>query len=313
MRNRFQYEIATGRLTLPVAIILSVILWVTTFNDKMEIIPFLTGGFVTYLLIELNTSFALVRSRSSLPSALFTILYSSSLCIHEYGKWECWILLLFMGSLYCLLRSYESKNVPSYIFHAFLWLSIGSLIEPGIILSAPLIFIVMSQLRTLGVRTFFAGIIGLCIPYWIISGYDIYAGNSLTVLTYFNNIFEWNIEAYRTIPLPQIITTGCILLLSSVSGVSSIMTSQSDKVRNRIIIGVINTIGIYETILMIAQPVMLKSILPVIITMCAILYGYIMIQKTNKFTYIFMIASMVIIAMMAAYNVMIHLSSNIGF
>ena len=144
----------------------------------------------------------------------------------------------------------------------------------------------MSQLRTLGVRTFFAGIIGLCIPYWIISGYDIYAGNSLTVLTYFNNIFEWNIEAYRTIPLPQIITTGCILLLSSVSGVSSIMTSQSDKVRNRIIIGVINTIGIYETILMITQPVMLKSILPVIITMCAILYGYIMIQKTNKFTYI---------------------------
>ena len=193
------------------------------------------------------------------------------------------------------------------------WLSIGSLIEPGIILSAPLIFIVMSQLRTLGIRTFFAGIIGLCIPYWIISGYDIYAGNSLTVLTYFNNIFEWNIEAYSTIPLSQIITTGGILLLSSVSGVSSIITSQSDKVRNRIIIGTINTIGIYETILMIAQPVMLKSILPVIITMCAILYGYIMIQKTNKFTYIFMIASMVIIAMMAAYNVMIHFSSNIGF
>lgn len=313
MRNRFQYQIATGRLTLPVAIILSVILWIIGFNDKLEAVSFIIGGLVTYLLVELNTSFALIRSRSSLPSALFAILYSSSLFLHEYGSGECWILLLFMGSLYCLLRSYELKNASSYIFHAFIWLSIASLIEPGIILSAPLLFITMSQLRALSIKTFFAGIIGLCTPYWVITGYDIYSGNSLMISQWFDNILLWDIDTYRNIPLQNLITTGCIMLLSAVSGIYSMITSQSDKVKNRTIIGVINTIGIYETILVTVQPVMLKSVLPIIITMCALLYGYIMIQKNSRFTYIFMISSFVIIAMMTAYNMMNHFSINLGF
>lgn len=313
MRNRFQYHIATGRLTLPVAIILSVILWIIGFNDNMEAVSFLIGGLVTYLLVELNTSFALIRSRSSLPSALFAVLYSASLFLHEYGKGECWILLLFMGSLYCLLRSYESKNASAYIFHAFLWLAIASLIMPGIILSAPLLLITMSQLRALSTRTFFAGIIGLCTPYWIITGYDIYSGSSPMVYTWFDNILKWNIDTYRNIPLQHLITTGCVLLLSAISGIYSIITSQSDKVKNRIIISVINTIGIYETILIIAQPVMLKSVLPIIITMCALLYGYIMIQKNNRFTYIFMIVSFVVTALMAVYYIMSHFAFNFGF
>lgn len=306
MRNRFQYQIATGRLTLPVAIVLSVILWIAAFNDEMEVASFLTGGLVTYLLIEFNTSFALIRSRSSLPSALFAILYSSSLFLHEYGKGECWILLLFMGNLYCQLKSYEQKNASSYIFHSFLWLGIGSLIKPGLILSAPLVFILMFQLRSFSLKTFFAGIIGLCTPYWLMTGYDMYIGNSPMFLTWFDNIFEWDIDLYRSLPINQAITAVCVLLISAVSGINSLVISQNDKVRNRIMIGVINTIGIYETILMIAQPSMLKSLLPIVMTMCSILYGYTMIQKTNKFTYIFMIVSLVIIVLMAIYNLMIH-------
>lgn len=312
MHNRFQYQIATGRLTLPVAIILSAILWIVAFKDNLEAASFITGGLVTYLLIEFNTSFALIRSRSSLPSALFAILYSSSFFLHEYGKGECWIMLFFMGSLYCMLKSYELKNAPTYIFHAFLWLGIGSLIEPGIILSAPLVFILMFQLRSFSFRNFFAGIIGLCTPYWLITGYNLYSGNSPMFLTWFDNVSEWNINIYRNLPIYQTVTAGCILLLSVVSGINSLIISQNDKVKNRIMIGVINTIGIYETIIMVAQPVMLKSILPIIMAMGSILYGYTMIHKTNKFTYIFMIFSLVIIAIVALNNLMIHFSLNIG-
>ena len=306
MRNRLQYQIATGRMTLPVAIILSVILWITAFSDKMEAASFITGGLVTYLLIEFNTSFALIRSRSSLPSALFAILYSSSLFLHEYGKGECWILLLFMGSLYCQLKSYELKKASPYIFHAFLWLGIGSLIEPGVILSAPLMFIMMFQLRSFCLKTFLAGIVGICTPYWLIIGYDLYCGNIPVFFTLFDNVLEWNIDIYRNMPIHHIVTAACVLLLAAISGVNSLITSQSDKVKNRIMIGVINTIGIYETILIILQPHMLKSLLTIVMTMCSILYGYTMVQKTNKFTNIFMIVSLVIVVLMAAYNLMIN-------
>lgn len=310
MRNRFQYQIATGRLTLPVAIILSVILWITTFQSPMEVIPFLIGGFVISLIAALNSSFALVRSRSSLPSALFAIFYSSSLFLHEYGKGECWILLLFIASLYCLLRSYESKNTSSYTFHAFLWLSISSLIEPGILLSSPLVFIVMSMLRALNIKTFFAGIVGLCAPYWVITGYNLLLDNNTLFSIQFSDVMRWDIDIYRNISSQQIVTTACILLLSAISGINSMITSLSDKIKNRTIIGVINTIGIYETVLIIIQPHLLKSTLPIIITMFALLYGYIMIQKTNKFNNIFMIVSLIITACMTAYNLVIHFFSN---
>ena len=311
MRNRFQYQIATGRLTLPIAIMLSVILWVITLDDRMEVIPFLTGSIVTYLLIELNTLFALTRSRSSLPSAIFIILYSAAVFLHEYGKGECWMLLLFMGSLYCLLKGYESKNVSSYVFHSFLWLGIGSLIEPDVIFNVPLLLIVMPQLRLLNIKTLFAGIIGLCTPYWLITGYNLYKGDNIMVLTWFNHLMEWHITDYANIPLQYLVTTACIFIISAVSGITSIITSLNDKVKNRIIIGVMNTIGIYETLLVVIKPMMLKSVLPIIITMCAILFGYTMIQRSGKFTYIFMIVSLVITSIMAIYNVMLHFGLNI--
>ena len=45
--------------------------------------------------------------------------------------------------------------------------------------------------------------------------------------------------------------------------------------------------------------------------MCAILFGYTMIQRSGKFTYIFMIVSLVITGIMAIYNVMLHFGLNI--
>ena len=131
------------------------------------------------------------------------------------------------------------------------------------------------------------------------------------VLTWFNHLMEWHITDYANIPLQYLVTTACIFIISAVSGITSIITSLNDKVKNRIIIGVMNTIGIYETLLVVIKPMMLKSVLPIIITMCAILFGYTMIQRSGKFTYIFMIVSLVITGIMAIYNVMLHFGLNI--
>lgn len=311
MRNSFQHQIATGIMTLPVAIIISLVIWITAYNNLLELVPFIIGGITAYLLIELNTFFALIRSRSSLPSALFVILYSSSLFLHEYGKGECWILLLFLGSFYCLLRGHELKNTPGYTFHAFLGLGIASMIVPDLIYCIPLLFITMIQMRMLNLRTFFAGILGYCIPFWILTGYDLYKGNEIQVLTWFNGITQWSLQDYLNIPLPQSVTVIFVLLLSAISGINSMLLSLNDKVRTRIFIRVINITGIYITSLLVIKPMMINSLLPILMALASILFGYTMILKSNKFTNIFMIITVIFIAALAAFNMIIHFLPNI--
>ncbi|MEE1233464.1 MAG: hypothetical protein U0L16_09430, partial [Phocaeicola sp.] len=77
-RNTIQYEIATGRATLPVAIVLSLALWLLTFRVWTDFFSLLAGYGIAYLLIELNTTFALIRTRTSLPSAFFLFFFSTA-------------------------------------------------------------------------------------------------------------------------------------------------------------------------------------------------------------------------------------------
>ena len=167
-------------------------------------------------------------------------------------------------------------------------------------------------MRMLNLRTFFAGILGYCIPFWILTGYDLYKGNEIQVLTWFNGITQWNLQDYLNIPLPQSVTVIFVLLLSAISGINSMLLSLNDKVRTRIFIRVINITGIYITSLLVIKPMMINSLLPILMTLASILFGYTMILKSNKFTNIFMIITVIFIAALAAFNMIIHFLPNIN-
>ena len=71
-KNRFQYEASTGRITLPVVAILTLFLWaISTPQLWANIGSLLSVGLATYLLVEIDTKFALIRTRTSLPASLF--------------------------------------------------------------------------------------------------------------------------------------------------------------------------------------------------------------------------------------------------
>ena len=65
-RNRFQYQIATGRGTLPVAVILTLLIWAaTSIHDWLNAGSLVAFGFASYLLLETETKFALIRTRTT--------------------------------------------------------------------------------------------------------------------------------------------------------------------------------------------------------------------------------------------------------
>lgn len=96
-RNRFQYELATGRATLPVTIIICLIMYGITYQEKTDLLSLAIHGAIVYCLIELNTTFSLIRTRTTLHAALFLFFLSGLPFLHTYSH-EQWIPLLFTVS-----------------------------------------------------------------------------------------------------------------------------------------------------------------------------------------------------------------------
>ena len=299
MRYTFQHQIATGRTTFPVAVLISIALWAIPFESQTEFLSLLAGGITTYLLIELNTTFALIRTRTEMPSALFLCLYSSLLFIHPYDK-TCWTQLLFMGTLFGLFRSYESKNAPIHIFHAFLCLGLSSLLVTDLLWLTPLVFISMIGLRSLSARSFFAGLIGLTIPYWIILGYyhfmDLYEQTNLEglgfnqlVSTYFSDVFPFNTSLdsikneYQALGLVKSVSYVTILSISIIGSLCSHYFSFNDKVRTRSFIGALIPLELGIIILGLVHPALLNAILPIQLIFAALTCSYLFALVFTRF------------------------------
>lgn len=285
-RNTIQYEIATGRATLPVAIVLSLVLWLLTFREWTDFFSLLAGYGIAYLLIELNTTFALIRTRTSLPSAFFLFFFSTAPYLHTYSA-EIWIPLLFMGMIFSLSKSFESGQSSTTIFHAFLCTGIASMITPFLLYMVPLIFICMVILRSLSLRTFFAGIIGLLLPYWLLAGYHIYQGSLYECLSPFILIAHFQPIQYQVICFEQLIYWGIIFLLSIVCIFQSLNYAYRDKVQTRVVLQVLATLETGITVLLILQPQLFGVLFPVQMIIGAVMCGYYFALVYNKFSYYF--------------------------
>ena len=210
-RNRFQYELATGRATLPVTIIICLIMYGITYQEKTDLLSLAIHGAIVYCLIELNTTFSLIRTRTTLHAALFLFFLSGLPFLHTYSH-EQWIPLLFTVSFSYLFRSYESVYAPIPVFHCFLCLGISSFLLPQVLYFVPLIYFYMIGLRAFTLRTFFAGLIGLLVPYWIALAYHLYAGNMEATWLPFKALAHFPPIDYAILSLYQLVSGGIAIL-----------------------------------------------------------------------------------------------------
>ena len=319
MRYTFQHQIATGRSTFPVAVLISIVLWAVPFADKTELLSLLAGGITTYLLIELNTTFALIRTRTEMPSALFICLYSSLIFLHPYQH-TCWTQLFFMGTLFGLFNSYESKNAPIHIFHAFLSLGLGSLLINDLIWITPLVLLAMIGLRSMTARCFFAALFGLTIPYWVILGYylimDISGeisldglGISQLIYQHFGDIiplsttFDGIRTEYQELGLAKGVSYAVILIISIIGTACSHYNSFNDKVRTRSFIGALVPLEIGIVLLGLIHPSLLDVLFPIQIVFAALTCSYLFSLIFTRFVGYFLLIVLGATAGILALNV----------
>ena len=161
------------------------------------------------------------------------------------------------------------------------------MITPYLLYMVPLIFICMVILRSLSLRTFFAGIVGLLLPYWLLASYHIHQGSLFECVAPFIQITHFQPIQYQVICFEQLIYWGIIFLLSIVCIFQSLNYAYRDKVQTRVVLQVLATLEAGITILLILQPQLFGALFTVQMIIGAVMCGYYFALVYNKFSYYF--------------------------
>lgn len=226
--------------------------------------------------------------------------------MHAYSH-EQWIPLLFTVSFSYLFRSYESVYAPVPIFHSFLCLGISSFLLPQVLYFIPLIYFYMIGLRAFTLRTFFAGLIGLLLPYWIALAYHLYAGNMEETWLPFKALTCFSPIDYSILSLSQLISGGIAILFIAICSIECILHSYQDKVQTRIMLRVLIITGIGTLACMLLLPSHFNTYFLMTLIVGSVMGGHLLALTFNRFTRIFLWVSLGIWTCVCIMNLWMHL------
>lgn len=270
-RNVFQQAVVTGRLTLPVAILIFLAVAVIMYRQPKDLFPLGAGALVAYLMIELNTRYALIRVRSMLPPSVF--LFITAGLIGWGSIASAGILLVYCWMLFSLFESYERSNASVSIFNAFLCIGLSGLCSPWLLTLALMAYAYMLMLRSLSLRTFFAGLIGLITPYWLLGAWYSYCGTPEAVLSHFVGMTS-PLFAFSSVPMSLWIVWGILVLLSLVSSMGHLFFAYQDKVQTRIYLRFFWYSLIFLNLLVCLHPILVHDLLLVQGLICSVLFSH---------------------------------------
>lgn len=254
MRNDgYRQRIAMSNATLYFMAIITILLW--AFRPKQDALvwsSFAFVGLITYIIVEWNNQCQLLRIRSRMNSVTFMAFALMFPVVHD-GALSWLPSLCLLGSYFILFKGYGAYKAQGYTFHAFLLLSIGSLVYPPMLLLALTLLISCSgQLRMLSMKPFVASLLGLALPYWIYAAlvyvvqYSPLSPHLVAApivyeigfhdLTWdaWTAFFPLRLPDYtQGVPLWQMVSVGFILLLAMRAMLHFVHTSYDDKISTR--------------------------------------------------------------------------------
>ncbi|MBQ8673924.1 MAG: hypothetical protein IJ511_07745 [Bacteroides sp.] len=306
--KRFQNRVTTGRLTLPAAIFMAVIGWVTAalvlpFHSDTtgRIGAFLLYGLTGYLLVVLNNAFAFIRMRASVQTAVYFLLTASCPMLHQF-QWTDLQVLCFLPALFFLFRSYQRPAPMGDLFHAFVFIGAGSLLSPKLTLLVPVFWIGAYSFQSLRIRSFLASLLGWFLPYWFLLVYACWQGQMELFCRPFRELADFPPADFAFLPW-QWATLGYLLLLYVVSVAHCLATGYEDKIRTRAYLNFLSLLCLVLFAGMLLMPPLFGEILPLVLATAGILYGHLFALSNSRLSNVFFICALVGLLLLFGYNV----------
>lgn len=299
--NRFQVNIATGRLTLPVVILVCLILWGIGVSEWKDFGTCLITALCGYLMIEMNTTFSLIRTRTTLPTCIYWYLSTIFFFLYSFD-WQNFAPLAFLLSISNLFMGYESTKSSIHLFHTFFFIGLGSLAFPQLIYFTPLLAISTIAFRAMNVKSFFAFLLGLATPYWFLFAYAFYYDDMQLFHNIIKEMVHFHSIDYSELKTTEIIAGVFSTLLLMISSVHYFQVAYLDKTRTRIYLSFIAYAGWWTTLLMFLQPRHIHALLPIQLIGGAFLAGHLFTLTRNKFSGLFFIVTFILFIILTIFN-----------
>lgn len=304
--SSIQKQMATGRFTLPVVVLVCLSLWAVSFRNWSDWGSCLIMVMVGYLIIEANTAFTLIRTRTSLMVALYWFLGTLLFPFHPLG-WENVVPLTFALAVFAFFRCYESPHAPVAVFHAFGFIGLGSLLMPQMVYLAPVFLFAMVPFRALGAKSLWASVVGLLTPYWFLFGYAFCFDRMPLFWKPVKEMVHFQPIVFSHLPM-SIVVSGVIISLWLVVGcIHYWSVAYMDKTRTRIYLHFLTAIGLVLTLFGVLQPVHAQEYMQMQLIPAAFLLAHLFTLTRNRFSGIFFIVTFAVFILLMLFNLWMHL------
>jgi len=195
--------------------------FITPFRFFSTIIGFLFTLLISFLLVQLNTSFSFIRVRSLLLFFFFIVLIGSNISLHSFDFSQFGSIFLLLA-LWQLFSIYQQKQPVLETFNIGLFLALGSLFSIELLLFIPIFLIGTQRLNALTARTFLSTIIGIACPYILILGITYLVSNNIRpyielYLSQFNFSINLHFDYISIIYLLTLFLTGALSIFNLVN------------------------------------------------------------------------------------------------
>lgn len=332
MRNKsLQSQVTTGRLTLPVVILICALCWVLTyflFPDSIasttskdsssflqstrdlllpgwaeRIISFLVCAIIGYFLIELNNQFSIIRMRASMQTAIYFLLVTVCPGMHLLYIGDI-VALGSLISIYFLFKSYQQAQAAGYLFYSFFFIGAGSILFPQLTILSVLWLLESYRFQSLTPRSFCGALLGWTLPYWMLFGHAFFYNEMELFYRPFNQLLTFGEVFHLPILQPwELAILGYLLVMFIVSAVHCIATGFEDKIRTRAYLQFLIDLTLFLFLLIALQPIYCSALLPLLIISSSILIGHFFVLTNSKSSNVFFIISLVGLILLFAFNI----------
>ncbi len=306
-QKRLQNKVAGSDFTLPFCTIAAIGLWWLPQKafDVRCLMGLVLCLLTTYIVMETNARWHIIRIRTRMMSSVWLILSASLSFMHPLS--EPIVAAAFLTISYFLLfRCYQSHRPQVSVFHSFLMLSLGSFCTPIMLAMAiPFFFYLALFLRSLTWKAFWAGMLGIVVPYWCYAVWCFMTEDLQGLAARMVEMVQVempSIEQLVTLPLVWQVSAGVVALLSIVSLLHYLSTNYDDKIRVRMILYIYVSQTLLLMVLLALQPAHYQTTMALLVCSASPLIAHYFSLSRSIMTTIFFLLALLLVAGMATLN-----------
>lgn len=301
--HTFQHRVATSSATLSVAIAWLGLSWLFSAPLTPAVGGAVAGTAVVGILVAWwNDAFMLLRIRSRLISAW--MLAFAAACPFMAGWGTALVPAACALGLYsCLFRAYQKPRPEADVFHAFVFLGVGSFFFPQWLYFVPVLWgAMLVRLRVYGPRVWSSAIVGLTLPYWLYGGYAAWQNRFDTAFGFLSALGEFAVPDYGSVPLPVAVSFGFLTFYVVIASGHFNRTSYNDKIRVRMYHRLLTTQALLMAVFLAAQPQHYVALFPLYVLTSAPIVGHYLALARGWGMNAWFVASLLLLVSLTVFN-----------